>query len=44
MKKSKKITKMQELGTGSKDEHMTWISLRHSGNYSHQLRLVPIRA
>jgi hypothetical protein len=41
---SRKITKMQELGMGSKDEHMTWISLRHYGNCSHQLRLVPIRA
>jgi hypothetical protein len=31
-------------GNGSKEELMTWISLRHSENCSHQLRLVPIRA
>jgi hypothetical protein len=35
IKRSKRSTKMQELGTTSKDEHMTWISLRHSVNYSH---------
>jgi hypothetical protein len=41
---SMRSTKMLELGMGSKEELMTWISLRHYGNFSHQLRLVPIRA
>jgi hypothetical protein len=39
MRKSKKITKMQKLGMGSKDEHMMWISLRHFGNCLHQLTI-----
>jgi hypothetical protein len=36
--------KMQELGTGSIDMHMSWISLRHFGNCSHLQRSVHIRA
>ena len=35
--RSMKITKMQELGTWSKYELMTWISLHHSRNCLHLL-------
>jgi hypothetical protein len=31
-------------GNGSREELMMWISRRHSGNCSHLLRSVPIRA
>jgi hypothetical protein len=44
IRRSMKNSMMQELGTESKEELMTWISLHHSGNFSHQLRLVPICA
>jgi hypothetical protein len=43
-KRRTRSSKMQELGTGSIDERMSWISLRHSWNCSHLLRSVPIRA
>jgi hypothetical protein len=43
-KRRNRSSKMQELGTGSIDERMSWISLRHSGNCSHLLRSVLIRA
>jgi hypothetical protein len=42
--RSMRIIKMQEMGTGRIEELMTWISQHHSGNCSHLLLSVPIRA